>query len=171
MSYFRIFIPFLSLCLNILVQIISYKYLLKSRLLKSEYFGFACGCAALLIVEFILYQRMPQESFALFFADLIIYSCFSYGYFTFINMGETARRIRLLRELYDSPSGLTKQQLFKMYNAENIINQRLERLLNNHQIVLRAGRYYLGKPLMLFISRAIVFVKLVVFGKTSEFNE
>ena len=171
MFYFRILIPFFSLSLNILFQIIAYKYLIKSRLLKSEYFGFICGCLVLLMLEFILYQKLARESFFLFYADLVIYSCFSYGYFTFINMGETARRIRLLRELYEFPSGLTKEQILKMYSAESIVNQRLERLLNNHQIVLRDGRYYVGKPLMLFISKAILFVKLVVFGKASEFNE
>ena len=171
MSYLRIFLPFLSLCLNILLQITAYKYLVKNRLLKSEYFGFACGGLVLLIFEFIVYQKFPKDGFFLLSADLIIYGCLSYGYFTFVNMGETARRIRLLRELYESCGGLTKEQVLGAYSAENIVNQRLERLLNNHQIVLRDGRYYAGKPLMLFISKAILFMKLLVFGKASEFNE
>lgn len=171
MPYFRILLPFLALCLNILLQITAYKYLVKSRLLKSEYFGFAWGCLVLLIFEFIVYQKLPKNGLSLLCADLIIYGCLSYGFFTFINMGETARRIRLLRELYESPAGLTKEQVLEAYSAGTIVNQRLERLLNNHQIVLRDGRYYAGKPLMFFISKAILFMKMVVFGKASEFNE
>ncbi|MDD5465380.1 MAG: hypothetical protein PHP73_03450 [Candidatus Omnitrophica bacterium] len=106
----------------------------------------------------------------LIFVNLIIYFCLSYCYFNFINMGETARRIRLLRELGEAPAGLTKGDILKRYNAQEIINIRINRLMNNSQIVLRNGRYYVGSPVMLFISKAIVLMKLVVLGKKSEFD-
>ncbi|MDD5505564.1 MAG: hypothetical protein PHR73_02265, partial [Candidatus Omnitrophica bacterium] len=94
----------------------------------------------------------------------------SYCYFNFINLGETGRRIRLLRELYDSGSGLNKEEILSRYNAEEVVVLRMKRLVNNHQIILRAGRYYVGSPVMLLIAKAIVLMKLVVLGKKSEFD-
>jgi len=171
MAYFNILIPILSLCFNILTQIFSYKYILRKELLKSEYLGCLCGFILLIVCELAIREDLFKEWLFLVFANLIIYACFSYCYFTFINMGETARRIRLLRELYDAPFGLTGEEILKRYNAEEVINIRMNRLLNNGQIVLRNGRYYIGSPIMLLISRMIVFMKIIVLGRESEFRK
>lgn len=171
MSYLNILIPVIAICANISAQIFSYKYILIKKLLKSEYFGFLVGLTVLIILQIFAYQPPLIERFALVCANLIIYLCFSYAYFCLINMGETARRIRLLRELYDTPVGLTKEKILKRYNAEEIINLRIVRLLNNGQIILRNGRYYVGSPVMLIISRTIVFMKIIILGRDSEFRK
>lgn len=169
MDYFNILIPVIGIFTNITAQIFLYKYLLGKKLLKSEYFGFLCGSIVLIVCEILAYQAPEADWLFLICVNLIIYFCLSYCYFNFINMGETARRIRLLRELGEAPAGLTKGDILKRYNAQEIINIRINRLMNNSQIVLRNGRYYVGSPLMLFISKAIVLMKLVVLGKKSEF--
>jgi hypothetical protein len=46
----------------------------------------------------------------------------------------------------------------------------MRRLVNNRQILLAGGRYYVGSPVMLLIAKAIVLMKLVVLGKKSEFD-
>jgi len=171
MAYFNILIPILSLCFNILTQIFSYKYILKKKLLKSEYLGCLCGFIFLIVCELALGEGSFKEWLFLVFANLIIYACFSYCYFTFINMGETARRIRLLRELYDAPFGLTQEEILKRYNAEEVINIRMSRLLNNGQITLRNERYFVSSPIMLSISKILVLMKLIVLGKESEFEK
>ena len=86
-------------------------------------------------------------------------------------MGETARRIRLLRELCDSSDGLSKEGILDRYNAKEIIDIRMKRLLGNGQVVLRNGSYFIGNPTMLFFSGIIVFMKLLILGKKSEFDK
>lgn len=170
MIYFHILIPLAGIVANISAQIFAYKYLTVKRLLKSEYFGFLCGVILLAFSEVFAYGEGAAQGFSLIFADLIIYLCLSYCYFNFINMGETARRIRLLRELSDSVWGLDKQELLSKYNAREVVGLRVKRLLNNHQIILSGSRYYIGTPVMLFISRGIVLLKLIVLGRKSEFD-
>ncbi len=171
MDYFNILIPVIGIFINITVQIFSYKYLLGKKLLKSEYSGFLCGSIVLVVCETFAYEEPVVERLSLICVNLIIYFCLSYCYFNFINMGETARRIRLLRELDDAPAGLTREEMLKRYNAQQIINIRMSRLIHNGQILLRDGRYYVGSPVMLFIAKMIVFMKLIVIGKKSEFEK
>ena len=168
----QLVLPFFSLLVNILAQIISFKYILKRNLLKSEYLGFISGFLAYIFYEAVLYKYSfsVMEWIGLVTANCLIYLCFSYYYFNFINLGETARRIRLLRELSASPEGLTEKEILKRYNADEIIAVRMERLLNNKQVIMRAGRYYIGNPTMLLISKLIVVIKLIVLGKRSEFD-
>lgn len=170
MGYYNIFIPIIGMFSNITAQIFLYKYLPGKKLLRSEYFGFLCGVIVFAVCQALAYGELSLERFSLICANLIIYFCLSYCYFNFINMGETARRIRLLRELYDSGQGLNKEEILARYNAGEVIELRMRRLLNNHQIVSRGGRYYVASPVMLFISKAIVLMKLVVLGKKSEFD-
>ena len=171
MGYFNILIPVMGICVNICAQILAYKYILIRKLLKSEYFGFLSGLTVVITLQILVHQSSLIERLALTCVNLIIYLCFSYIYFSFINMGETARRIRLLREVGESPQGLTKEQVLSRYNAVEVVNIRLSRLLNNGQIILRNSRYYVGSPVMLFISKVLVLMKLIVLGKRSEFDK
>jgi len=170
MDYFGILIPLIAITGNIAAQVFSYKYLLGKKLLRSEYFGFLCGVIVLAVCQALTYGDMNVERLSLVCVNLIIYLSFSYCYFNFINMGETARRIRLLRELYDSNQSLNKQEVLLRYNAEEVIDLRMRRLVNNHQIILRQGRYYVGSPVMLLIARGMVLMKMIVLGKKSEFD-
>jgi len=170
MLYFSILIPILSICLNVVTQVFFCKSIVRKAVLKSIYIGFTCGFAGFILGEFIAYRKSTVEWLPLFCVNFIIYGCLSLCYFTFINMGETARRIRLLRELYDAPEGLTKEQLLSRYNAQEIVEVRLSRLLDNNQIVLRDGRFYVSSPAMLFISKTIVLIKLILSGKRGEFD-
>lgn len=169
MSFFSIFIPVFSFCLNVLSQILCYK--IKKILLKSEYIGFLTGFIILLVCELSVYhQNQPKEWLFLFCVNLIIYVSLSYCYFQFINMGETARRIRLLRELYEAPKGQTKEQILAKYNAQDIIDIRIKRLLNNKQIILRDAKYYPKGTTVLFISKLILIMKWIILGANSEFE-
>ena len=94
-----------------------------------------------------------------------------YCYFNYINLGETARRIRILREIYDSKEGLSMEEILKRYNAKEIIERRIKRLLKNRQIIYKDGKYYIGKPIMLVIAKIIVIMKVILLGKKSEFGD
>jgi hypothetical protein len=116
-----------------------------------------------------VFLYLPENIFSAF-ANAFTYSALGYCYFHFINLGETARRIRILRELYDSKNGLSKDEILSKYNAHQIISKRIERLVNNGQIIFKDGRYYIGHPMMLLIAKIIVMMKCMVLGKKSEFD-
>ncbi len=152
--FFKIFAPFFGLIINAFIQILSYKYIVRYKLLESVYFGFFAGMAATFI----------SGRYALA-VNLVMYLVLSYLYFHFINLGETGRRIRLLRELYDSREGLSLDELLARYNGKEVLENRIQRLINNGQVILRANRYYIGRPHMLLISRALSVLRLMLLGR------
>lgn len=156
-SYWQIFIPVICLLLNVLTQVLLFRLSPGIGLLKSIYLGFSVGFIGIIF-------------FGFYITNLIIYALLAYCYFHFVNLGETARRIRLLRELYDSKAGLTMEEILKQYNANEIITKRIHRLLNNGQILLKDDRYYIGNKVMLWITKTIVLAKLLILGKKSEFD-
>ena len=163
--------PVIGLAINVFVQILLFKYSSKYKLLRSISSGFIAGMLALCAIEcyIILRQATPSWSMAsIFTVNLITYCCLGYCYFHFINLGETARRIRLLRDLYDAPGGLREEDLLSRYNAREVVNIRLTRLLSNNQIILRDSKYYIASPVMLLISKAVFFMKVVISGKAKR---
>lgn len=105
-------------------------------------------------------------------AWLLTYLSLAYFYvFGFFNLGESARRIRLLIELQAAGErGLTLEQILRAYNARMIIDARLQRLLASGQIVERDGRYTVGTPVMLSLAKLLVFLKVVLLRSRSEFE-
>jgi hypothetical protein len=100
--------------------------------------------------------------------DSLAYLSLAYSYFHFFNMSETARRMRLMIELYLSPNGLTPRELMSRYSAEEVVEVRLGRLLSIGQIIERNGRFYkAGRSLGIPI-RLILFLKWLTIGKMSN---
>ena len=142
-------------------------------LLNSLFLGFISGVLLLSILELriSLTGLIPaKETIALFIAHLITYVSMGYCYFHFVNLSETARRIRILRELRDSPEGLDLDQLLARYNARDIIERRIQRLIKNGQIILKNDKYYIAKPVMLLIANILLVLKWIILGKKSEFD-
>jgi len=164
----------IGLTINVICQVCICRYInRKFSLLKSVYTGFVLGLCGLILTElYYLYQSpLPlREKICFILVNVITYSALGYGYFHFINLGETARRIRILRELYNSQNGLSLEGILTKYNAQKILSRRMNRLLNNNQVVCRNGRYYINNPTMLIMAKIIVAMKLIVLGKKSEFN-
>ena len=173
-SYLQVINPVLGLMINILVQVLCLRFIQRLGLLKSVFLGFFAGFLSVFIIEsYILFTR--NISFIDFFMYLIVnsvaYASFGYCYFHFINLGETARRIRILREIYDSKDGLSMEDILQRYNAKEIVEKRIGRLLNNGQVLFKNGKYYIGNPTLLMMSRIIVAMKLMLIGKRSEFEQ
>jgi len=167
------FTPLVGLCVSVVVQILSCRYGAKVTLFKSIFIGFGAGMAVVLCMGLYAFFMIPgfEEDFVYVLAtDLIAYSAFGYCYFHFINLGETARRIRIMRELYDSDGGLSMEEILEKYNAKEMVRMRINRLVSKKQILDKAGRYYIGNSTMLLMSKAIVMMKLLVLGKKSEFD-
>jgi len=166
--YLHFLCPIIALGINVIAQVVIFKLDKRHKLLRSVFIGFAAGALSVGTVEsfIVLTTSVSIEKFIpALFVDTATYFALGYCYFHFVNLGETARRIRLLRELYDAPGGLTEEQILSKYNAKEIVSIRLTRLLNNNQIILRDARYYVANSVMVFISKALVFMKLVILGK------
>ncbi|OGX29899.1 MAG: hypothetical protein A3F87_03485 [Omnitrophica WOR_2 bacterium RIFCSPLOWO2_12_FULL_51_24] len=155
-NWTHIFIPFICLAANIFIQISVFKFFPGTGLLKSLFLGFACGFLALFLIN-------PGIMLA---SNLLIYALLGYCYFHFVNMGETARRIRILLELSEVSGGLSLRDILGRYNARDIIDRRLARLVNNGQVKCENGRYYIGNLTVLTMARFTAAAKSVIFGKT-----
>ncbi|MBW1742169.1 MAG: hypothetical protein JRJ47_01905 [Deltaproteobacteria bacterium] len=140
-------------------------------MLRSVFEGFVSGYVAVLAIEgaYCFSARLDLvECAGQVTLSTITYVVLGYGYFHFINLGETARRVRILRELWESQDGLSVDELLMRYNASKIFGIRLQRMINNEQIQLRNGRYYIKKPVMLCMAKAVVMMKLILLKKRGE---
>lgn len=150
--------------INVIAQVLSFRFVPRLGLLKSVILGFVIGLLSLVSLGSYVFF-LKKEFFPNIVAGSFIYLSLGYCYFHFINLGETARRIRILRELYDSKSGLSMKEILERYNAGNVVEMRLERLLRNGQVIYKNNRYYIGKPIMLLITKILIMMKLIILGK------
>lgn len=172
-SYLEVPAPVIGLILNVLFQVLGFRYISGIGLLKSIFLGFLAGFFSVVILEsyiFFTLCKSTQDFIAIIIVNLMTYSALGYCYFHFVNLGETARRIRIVRELYDSEGGLSLVGILARYSARDIVHKRVERLLNNGQISEKDGRYYVGSPVMLIMAKIMVAMKLIFLGKKSEFD-
>ncbi len=174
LQYLHILIPIIGLILNVSIQVLGFRGMPRLTLLKSVAVGFLSGFMSVIMFEYYVVFSLPtspQDILSGFITNLLIYTALGYCYFHFINLGETARRIRLLRELYDAPEGFSLEEILERYNAKHIGDMRIRRLIHNNQIIEQDGRYYIGSPVMLFIAKSITILKFIILGKMSEFDE
>ncbi len=152
----ELFCPIISLALNAFVQVISFKYFKGFGLLKSILLGFVSGLAGFLVMS------------GADITGLCIYILLGYCYFHFINMGQTARRIRILTELYNTPDGLSTEELLGRYDSAEVVRKRLDRLTGNGQLTLNCGRYYAKSSSMMFITKGLLLAKAVIMGNANK---
>lgn len=165
--------PVLGLAANVLVQVSAFRGRPSMGLLRSEYLGFGAGLAGVAAVEWVAWCVLPGSGIPADppFRALLSLGCYAalgYCHFHFVNLGETARRIRLLRELHEAGGGLPHEALLIRYGSREIVGKRIARLVGTGQVVLREGRYYIGNPLVLTIARAMVALKRILLKKGSE---
>jgi len=156
----QLFIPIFGLGINIAAQLLSHKRIIGLGLLKSEYLGFTLGFLLITLSELYL-----DTSLSLLIANLIIYTSLGFCYFTFVNLGETSRRVRILRELAGCLDGLTAEGILQRYNAREVTQRRIGRLINNGQVRFRDGKYYIGNSTVLLMAKVIERIKLIVLGE------
>ncbi|HOW90205.1 MAG TPA: hypothetical protein PL037_07970 [Elusimicrobiales bacterium] len=159
MTVSRALLPVWGLIANVVLQVAAARA--GMPLLRSVFAGFAAGSVPVIWVSG-LSPALP--------GDMLAYGCFGYCYFHFLNLGETARRIRLVRELFLSRGGLSEEGLLARYGSAEILSARIKRLTDNGQLVFRGGRYFIGRPAVLVMARIMTAMKLAVIGRKSEFD-
>jgi len=95
---------------------------------------------------------------------LISYLALVYCYvFGFYNMGESARRVRILRELLSAGErGMSLKEMLQVYNAGMILDIRLERLATAGQIIEKNGRYMIGSRQMLAAAKTMAWLQTLL---------
>jgi hypothetical protein len=73
----------------------------------------------------------------------LVYGGLAYAYFHLFNLSETARRMRILLELA-SGRAASREQVERLYPPEDLLGQRLERLIALEQVRGAGGRYFLS---------------------------
>jgi len=96
--------------------------------------------AAAIWVVYLRYLTTPVELVWAAVFGLIVYNALAYGYFHIFNMSETARRIRILYEIYTSKK-LKASDITSVYSGKDMLTIRLKRLLSLRQIRLSGNRY------------------------------
>ena len=165
--------PVIALSLNVAIQVVSFHFIGRLSLLRSIAIGFFAGIIFTLFFSIHLFPPFylwTSWHAGILFTNLLASIALGYGYFHFVNLGETARRIRLLREIYCEVNGITEAELVKRYNSKTMLELRLNRLLSKGQIIAHDNRYFIHSRLMLFITRTIVNLKWIIIGKKSEFD-
>jgi hypothetical protein len=99
-------------------------------------------------------------------SGMLSYGLLSYCYFHFVNLGETARRIRLLREIASSKQGLTIEQILVRYNSKEMYQKRLARLTKSGQLKLNDQKAFLAGKQLLFSKKLLTMVKRALYGKS-----
>lgn len=172
-NWLNLMLPLFSFLINVISQILIFRINSNFGLLKSEYVGFVAGLITLVFLQaysFAEYFQPAADICPITIANLLIYGSLGYGYFHFINLCLTARRIRLVRDIYKSANGLTISEILERYNAKNMVQIRLKRLLDSGQIVFLNGKYYVGKPIVLFAAKCMVALKQLFLGRRSEYD-
>ncbi len=167
-NYLDVFIPIIALALNVLSQVISSRCFSKMGLLNSIISGFIIGSFSLFLLELYIFLKeliLIKEFIAIFIVHLLTYVLLGYCYFHFLNLGETARRIRILRELKDSPEGLSLKDILTRYNAKEIVERRLLRLARNGQVRLKSNKYYIAGPTILLAARFLAALKYILLKR------
>jgi hypothetical protein len=170
--YLAILVPLLAVVANVASQVL----LLRARRGKSFLQSIVEGLVVGLVVLFILeacsakFLQWSENSAASVVVDLLTYLACSYCYFHLVCLGQTSIRIRIYSEIAQSDAGLTWEEISRVYDSEQLMRLRFERLLGSGDIIEKNGRYYAGKRRLVYISRLIGVLKNIVIGKPSEFE-
>lgn len=154
-----------ALMLNILAQIVIIRFTPRKSVVISFFISFLLAAICLVAFE---YYNQSRLDFVL--TNLIIFTGMAYCYFGIVNGGDTSIRIRMLRELVQRPEGLSIAEMYQIYDADQILRIRLERLTTNGQVVLKDGRYYPGKLQLIYIAKFFLVLKWLVLGKKYEIS-
>lgn len=107
-------------------------------------------------------ETLAQTVFGALAAEFVFaVLCFNYV-IGFFNLGETARRIRMLREIQNAGGSLTLASLLEHYNGETILNVRLGRLVRSGQVVRTEAGYRIASPVVLLQAKIIWTLKRIL---------
>ena len=162
-----VLLPIVAFAVNVSVHILVFRFRLVKSMLKAIVAGFAVGLLFLWIALAGLAWTAPGEaSYVVYFTlGTLTYGLLGYNYFHFTNLGETARRIRILREFVEHGS-MSAKELLTHYNSAEIIRVRLGRLVRSSQIeIAQSGAMRIKDRSVLRMANMMVMLKCILLAK------
>ena len=138
-------------------------------LVLAGFLGLA-GLVAMQVFAVLAGQTWGSALVAMMLVDGPIYACLAYGYANFVNLGHASVRIRIYRELLDSPEGIQISELRAKYDEAGMLSTRLRRMLDAEDLAFDGAAYRINKTRLLAISNVIFALKKAVLGRRSEFT-
>jgi hypothetical protein len=120
----------------------------------------ACGIAGNVpfgIGAYLLYPggaSSPGGALSYWIFFFLTYNALAYSFFHVFNMSDTARRIKILSEIRAAGS-LRTSSLRSSYSSEEMLANRIERLLSSGQIRRSGSGYVLGSRLLYYAAKAV----------------
>lgn len=138
--------PILGMLINVLVHVIVSRFNQGRSQMKCLISGFIFGLICVVAVSLIAHCKQINnlDFTAYLLSGCIAYSALAYIYFHFININIASLRVRILQEIINSKEGLTQEGILSHYNAEQMLDNRIDRLVASNQLVEKQGIYYLG---------------------------
>ena len=120
------------------------------------------------LIKFVLFMNVPLflgtiliarielrsiiDLMSMLLFGTLIFNLMSYVYFHIFNMSETARRIKILLHLYKNGSSHIDELRYD-YNPKDMVNSRLERLIEMDEIKLDDyGRYHISGQRFIYVA-------------------
>jgi hypothetical protein len=166
-------IPLLSVLVNLIVQVFSFRYWKGSNYFLTIMLGFGMGLTAFVVME-ILFLWRDYSADHLLTALLVnapIYVCLAYCYYSFVQLGQTSIRIRLYAEIASSPHGLDAEDVAREYSDDSLVAVRIHRLVESGDLIDRNGAFFIGRSRLPLIGYILFAAKRFLLGKTSEFDQ
>lgn len=160
--------PIFGMMGNVFAHVIASRFNQGRSQMKCILCGFSFGLIFMLFLPFLVHsrQKINLDFISYLSLDIIAYASLAYGYFHFVNINVASLRIRILQEIADSPKELSEEDILCRYNAKQILDNRIERLISSNQLIEKQGYYFLGKNrtfLILFWFFEIL--KCVILGR------
>jgi len=97
----------------------------------------------------------PKGRISFILYGCIVYASLALMYFHIFNMSETARRIRILYEIY-LVGKANKDKVRERYGASKMIKIRMGRLVDSGQVACRNGRFFIRNRLLYLAARIVM---------------
>ena len=129
------------------------------------------------LIKFVLFMNVPLflgtiliarielrsiiDLMSMLLFGTLVFNLVSYVYFHIFNMSETARRIKILLHLYKNGSSHIDELKYD-YNPKDMVNSRLERLIEMDEITLdESGIYHLNSRIFLPVASAFSILRKI----------
>ena len=166
-------IPILSVLMNLIAQVFSFRYWKGSNYFLTIILGFGFGLAGFVVMEtLILWKAFSTDHLLIaLLVNAPIYVCLAYCYYSFVQLGQTSIRIRLYAEIASKPDGLSAEEVATEYSDDSLVAVRIHRLVESGDLIERNGAFFIGRGRLPLIGNILFFAKRFLLGKTSEFDQ
>jgi hypothetical protein len=166
--YCSLLSPPAALVVNVIAQVLLVRPRKGVDFLRSIVEGCLLGAAALALLDAVILRRLapPGSGVALaLLVNLPMYLALSYCY-----LGQTSIRIRIYSEIAAAGGMMSVREVERIYGEGRFTAMRVQRLVESGDIVLREGRYYVGRRKLVHAANLLFAAKQFLLGQKSEFQ-